>query len=266
LHVPRLALRRPQAPRLDRIVRGRAWIPVLGVTLVAIVGLRVEVLKLGSTVGSQVQLAAVLQSSNSQLRAEISALSDNQRIEKLAQDYGMQMPQPLDLHFLPGSSGRDVGAAIRNISAPSRSTFLTNLATERQSNLRQAAQNSTLSAIGGPASSPVTTGSSSALGATSVTSAGTGLPSGTSTGSIQVGASGSGALATATTTPATTTSSGTSSAATGSVSSSSTTGTAVTGTSYPSTTGSSGTTGTSGTAGGDSQTIASANGGAALSG
>ena len=47
----RLALRL-QAPRLDRIVRGRAWIPVLGALLVAIVGLRVEVLKLGAGVGS----------------------------------------------------------------------------------------------------------------------------------------------------------------------------------------------------------------------
>ena len=59
-HVRAIPLRigRPrEPPRLDRIVRGRAWIPLLGVLLVAIVGLRVEVLKLGSSVGREIQQA-----------------------------------------------------------------------------------------------------------------------------------------------------------------------------------------------------------------
>ncbi len=125
---------RLQAPRLDRIVRGRAWIPVLGVLLIAIVGLRVEVLKLGSSVGSQIQQATSLQSANAALRARISALSDNQRIATLAGAYGMHMPNPLDVHFVQTSVGSHVPAAIRNISVPSNSTFLTGLAAEQRAN------------------------------------------------------------------------------------------------------------------------------------
>src|SRR5579863_2033325 len=101
---PRLALRL-QAPRLDRIVRGRAWIPVLGALLVAIVGLRVEVLKLGASVGSEVQQATALQSANATLRSQISALSDDKRIAALAASYGMHMPNPLDTHFVQASAG-----------------------------------------------------------------------------------------------------------------------------------------------------------------
>ena len=130
-HAPRLALRlRP--PRLDRIVRGRAWIPVLGALLVAIVGLRVEVLKLGSGVGAQIQQATLLESSDSVLRSQISALSDNHRIITLAQDYGMHMPDPLDVHLVASAAGTHLGAAARNISAPSRTTFLSGLVSEQQ--------------------------------------------------------------------------------------------------------------------------------------
>jgi hypothetical protein len=119
-------------PRLDRIVRGRAWIPVLGALLVAIVGLRVEVLKLGSGVGAQVQQATLLESDNSVLRSQISALSDNHRIITLAEGYGMYMPAPLDVHLVSAAAGTHVGPAARNISAPSRTTFLGGLATEQQ--------------------------------------------------------------------------------------------------------------------------------------
>jgi hypothetical protein len=119
-------------PRLDRIVRGRAWIPVLGVLLVAIVGLRVEVLKLGSGVGARIQQATLLQSSDSLLRSQVSALSDNHRIITLAEGYGMYMPAPLDVHLVSSAAGTHLGAAARNISAPSRTTFLSALASEQQ--------------------------------------------------------------------------------------------------------------------------------------
>jgi cell division protein FtsL len=275
--VPNLALRL-QAPRLDRIVRGRAWIPLLGVSLVAIVGLRVEVLRLGSAVGSQVQQAAVLASGNSQLRAEISALSDNQRIESLAGQYGMRMPTPLDLHFLRGSSGRDAAAAIRNITPPSRSTFLSGLAAERQNNLLKAAANSTLSAIGGPANSLSTT---TTLGTASLSSAPTGVSTASTTGLGQ-GTGASGAVTSSGTVAGAGTVGGTSSGtAAGGVSSSSTTAASASGAPAPPTSATDTSTGVAGSgsgvasqstltgtpnAAGAAPTTGSSNGGTSLSG
>src|SRR5579875_875037 len=170
--VPRLALRL-RAPRLDRIVRGRAWIPVLGVLLFAIVGLRVEVLKLGASVGSEVQQATQLQSANAALRTQISALSDNQRITRLAASYGMRNPDALEAHFLQATVGHHVAAAIRNISAPSRSNFLTGLVAEVQTDQLSAQAGSSLSAVGGQPASGTPLSTTSTTTSSGTTSSGT---------------------------------------------------------------------------------------------
>ncbi len=227
-HAPRLALRL-QAPRLDRIVRGRAWIPVLGALLVAIVGLRVEVLKLGASVGNDIQQATALQSSNAALRSQISALSDDQRIAKLAASYGMRMAGPLDTHFVQASAGDHVGAAIRNISAPSRQSFLTGLANEQRSAVDTIQAGSTLSTVGAApsttansssvvASTPSTSTSSSiTTGATSTSTTGSGSTGGLSTSGATSTATGtaSGNSATGGTPPASTAGSTSSTTGTG---------------------------------------------------
>ncbi|HET9094735.1 MAG TPA: hypothetical protein VFN36_06565 [Solirubrobacteraceae bacterium] len=177
---PVMALRL-QPPRLDRIVRGRAWIPVLAAMLLGIVGLRVEVLKLGSSVGTQIQQATLLQSSNAVLRSEISALSDNQRIEALAGRYGMHLPDPLAVHFVQATAGRHVGAAMRNITAPAPSTFLSGLAAEQQADSQSAQRIAALNGVAtttpasaGTGTSASTPASSSTAAAPSVTASATG--------------------------------------------------------------------------------------------
>lgn len=147
--------------------------------LVAIVGLRVAVLKLGASVGTQIQQATLLESSNSILRTRISALADNRRIEKLAQAYGMHLPNPLDVHFVQSSAGRSVQAAINNISAPANSTFLGGLATEQHNDAQSTQYTASLSAAaggGGGGASVVASGSSST---TSTAGTGTGVASST---------------------------------------------------------------------------------------
>jgi cell division protein FtsL len=215
---------RLQAPRLDRIVRGRAWIPVLGAMLVAIVGLRVAVLKLGANVGSEIQQATLLESSNTTLRTQISALSDNQRIEKLAEQYGMHMPNPLDVHFVAAAAGTHVQAAIHGISSPDGSTYLTNLAAEQHHDEAVTQGTASLSGVG--AATGVTTGTA---GGTVGTTAGTAGTAGTTGGTPSAG---TGATTSSTTGPTTGTVGGQTSAntsstgtAAGTVQTSSTTGT-----------------------------------------
>lgn len=185
--------------------------------LVAIVGLRVAVLKLGSSVGSQIQQATMLESSNTTLRARISALSDNRRIETMAEAYGMHMPNPLDVHFVAAGTASQLRPAVRNISAPASATFLTGLAGEQQNDLRVTQQGSSLSAVGATTGAASNTAAAGAAGATSTST------TTSSTGGTGVAATNGGATTGAATngsTPAGQTTASTSSSTTGSSSSS----------------------------------------------
>jgi len=154
---------------LDRLIRGRAWIPVLGVLLAGIVAMRVEVLKLSVSVGRSVAVASQLQSENQALRANVASLSNAARIEHLAGTMGMVMPGPLDLHFISASVTNDLGPAVAGIVSPDPTTFESGLQSQA------AANTASLSAVAptpatttGTSSStaPLTTTSSSAAAAT----------------------------------------------------------------------------------------------------
>lgn len=135
LHLPRRASAGPLHTRalafvrslpdhivIDRLVRGRAWIPVLGLMLAGIVAMQVEVLKLGAGIGRAVQQTTALSSVNQQLRATVANLSDDQRIESMAQQLGMIMPGPTDVGFV--STGASVQQALGAVHAPSLNDFL----------------------------------------------------------------------------------------------------------------------------------------------
>jgi hypothetical protein len=114
----------PDHQLLDRIVRGRAWIPLLGVMLAGIVAMQVEVLKLGASVGRSIQRSTALTSRNELLRASVASLSDDARIERLAAAMGMVMPAPAEIGFLAAHPGVDVGKAVANLHTPNPTAFL----------------------------------------------------------------------------------------------------------------------------------------------
>jgi hypothetical protein len=114
---------------LDRIVRGRAWIPVLGIALVGIVVMQVEVLKLGSSVGRSMNTATELSSQIQIERAQVSALASPARIQRLATGYGLSQPGPTDNHFV--SARTSVKQAIAGIHPVDASAFTTRLAQEQ---------------------------------------------------------------------------------------------------------------------------------------
>lgn len=113
----------PDHPLLDRIVRGRAWIPILGILLAGIVAMQVEVLKLSASTGRAIERATALQSRNEQLRASVASLSDAGRIEQLAANMGMVMAGPEAIGFLHAPSGATLRQAIANIHQPDPAGF-----------------------------------------------------------------------------------------------------------------------------------------------
>jgi cell division protein FtsL len=115
----------PDHSLLDRLIRGRVWIALLGVMLVGIVAMQVEVLKLGASMGRNIAQATTLQGHNEALRASVAALADDQRIEALAAKQGMVMPAPSDVAFLPVASSAVIQRAVSDIHAPAPAAFLT---------------------------------------------------------------------------------------------------------------------------------------------
>jgi hypothetical protein len=116
----------PDHGLLDRIVRGRAWIPLLGVLLAGIVAMQVEVLKLGASIGRSLERSTALEGRNELLRANVAALADDQRIERLAAKMGMIMPGPDQVGFLAATKSGNVGRAMANIHAPDPGNFASN--------------------------------------------------------------------------------------------------------------------------------------------
>jgi hypothetical protein len=164
---------------LDRLIRGRVWIPLLGMMLAGIVAMQVEVLKLGASMGRSLELNSSLSARNASLRESVASLGDDQRIEQLAARMGMVMPPPQAIGFLPLRAGGDAARAAANIHQPDSGSFLslassngavvtaTNLAAWNQSGTTSAlpTSSSTLSSAVPTSSSPLPTASPSAAAA-----------------------------------------------------------------------------------------------------
>ena len=195
----------PDHPLLDRLVRGRAWIPVLGVMLAGIVAMQVEVLKLNASMGRSIALASSLQMRNELLRTSVSSLSDAQRIERLATRMGMVMPGPTAVDFLRGPAS--AAQAVAGIHTPDAAMF--DSALQASAVQAGAASGTTSSGLASQTSSSATAGSAATTGpatttpstttpvapaappTTTTTAAGT-----TSTGAIATGTTATGAAAT----------------------------------------------------------------------
>jgi hypothetical protein len=128
----------PDHPLLDRIIRGRAWIPLLGVLLAGIVAMQVEVLKLNASIGSSLERGTALQSRNELLRASYTSLDGAQRIESLAARMGMVMPAPAAIRFLSLGQSGDVQRAVTNIHQPDPTSFAAQLALTDSASASQA--------------------------------------------------------------------------------------------------------------------------------
>jgi cell division protein FtsL len=153
----------PDHSIIDRLVRGRAWIPVLGVLLAGMVAMQVEILKLGASTGRAIEQTATLQTQNEALQANVATLADDQRIERIAAARGMVMPSPDSLVFLTARPGGQVARALRNVHAPDPAGFTSQLQAEAQA---AAALTSTV-----PTSSSTTPAAGTATSQTTSTSA-----------------------------------------------------------------------------------------------
>jgi hypothetical protein len=108
----------PDHPFLERLLRGRAWIALIALALGGIVAMQVSLLKLNSGIGRAVETSSTLERQNADLRATVSELSSEERIQREAAAMGLVMPAAGDVRYLTARGAEDAQKAARVMRKP----------------------------------------------------------------------------------------------------------------------------------------------------
>jgi len=155
----------PDHSLTDRLVRGRAWIPILGVLLVGIVAMQVSLLRLNASMGRAIEQGSTLQTENGELRAQVASLRAVSRVERIASNMGMVMSTPAEMTFISPRSAGIRAKAIADMTAPSSSALST---------IQAAASDTTQSTTASTAAAATTVASTSTPSTDSSTTTATG--------------------------------------------------------------------------------------------
>jgi cell division protein FtsL len=90
----------PEHRVVDRLLRSRVWIWVIGIMLGGIVAMQVSLLKMNSGISRSVEQSATLERVNSDLETEVARLASGERIQATATKEGMVAPPAGDVGYL----------------------------------------------------------------------------------------------------------------------------------------------------------------------
>ena len=111
----------PETRVVDGLLRGRAWIWLIGLLLGGIVAMQVSLLKLNAGISNAVTTSSTLQRENADIEAEIAKLSSIERVRNAAVADGMVTPAPGAITYLHARPGRDDTLATHRMAPPSDS-------------------------------------------------------------------------------------------------------------------------------------------------
>ncbi len=109
----------PESRFVDRALRGRAWIWVIGIMLGGIVAMQVSLLKLNAGISTSVEQAGTLERVNADLETQVARLSSGERIQQVATEEGMVAPPAGDVAFLRSRPDTDPRLAVDRMQEPS---------------------------------------------------------------------------------------------------------------------------------------------------
>jgi hypothetical protein len=109
----------PETRLVDGLLRGRAWIWLIGVLLGGIVAMQVSLLKLNAGISRAVTTTATLERQNADLEADIARLSSGDRVRVSALEDGMVTPPPGGVEYLRSRGDRDATRAAQRMQPPS---------------------------------------------------------------------------------------------------------------------------------------------------
>src|SRR3954470_10159030 len=108
----------PETRVVDGLLRGRAWIWLIGLLLGGIVAMQVSLLKLNAGISRAVTTTGTLERQNADIEADIAKLSSGERVRATAAREGMVMPPAGDVTYL-SARDRDGALAARRMQPPS---------------------------------------------------------------------------------------------------------------------------------------------------
>jgi cell division protein FtsB len=111
--------RLPDHRVVDRLLRSRLWIWVIGLALGGIVAMQVSLLKLNTGISRAVEASATLERQNAGLESEIAKMSSGDRIQESARRTGMVEPPAGSVGYLKIRPGVDARRAVRVMKPPS---------------------------------------------------------------------------------------------------------------------------------------------------
>jgi hypothetical protein len=109
----------PEHRLVDRLLRGRIWIWLIGIMLGGIVAMQVSLLKLNAGISRAVTTTGTLERQNAALESEIARLSSSDRIRDAAAAKGMIAPPAGAVGYLTARPDRDPVLAVRRMQPPS---------------------------------------------------------------------------------------------------------------------------------------------------
>ncbi len=104
------------ASMLDRLLRGRTWILVVGGLLAGIVFFNVGVLDLNRDIARTAERNAELGRENGRLRLRVAHLGSSERIQRAAAARGLVLPQPGAITYLRADPSVDGQRAAERIA------------------------------------------------------------------------------------------------------------------------------------------------------
>jgi hypothetical protein len=110
----------PETRFIDGLLRGRAWIWLIGLLLGGIVAMQVSLLKLNAGISRAVTTSATLERQNADLEAAIARMSSGDRVREEALAEGMVSPLPGGVEYLTARGERDATRAVRRMQPPSQ--------------------------------------------------------------------------------------------------------------------------------------------------
>ncbi len=102
---------------LDRLLRGRGWIALLGVLLIGLVALNVGLLRLNAQAGRNAAAARELRIKNAELGGKVARLSSAERLLRAGEKLGLVLASPGSIHYLKSRGAADGKRAASRIDA-----------------------------------------------------------------------------------------------------------------------------------------------------
>jgi hypothetical protein len=110
----------PDKRVVDRLLRGRLCIWVIGVMLGGIVAMQVSLLRMNAGISRGVATAAALELQNSDYEAAIAAQKSSDRVQAWAASHGMIDPPAGNTPFLRARPAQDPALAVKRMKPPSQ--------------------------------------------------------------------------------------------------------------------------------------------------